>query len=113
MSVACYPFLPYSPTNLNDKADTDSLRLMRPSEMLRRARAVMEVLIDLEDLIRIDVVAVFSSVFEQHTQPSSDTSKVRGWCRLQFNLPLLSKYFMVSELRAWDCICLCVCNPIL
>ncbi|KAM7541124.1 hypothetical protein Aperf_G00000035243 [Anoplocephala perfoliata] len=69
------PILPAAPTNPNDKGDTDSLRLMRPSDMLRRARAVMEVLIDLEDLVRIDVVAVFSSVFEQHTQPSSDTSK--------------------------------------
>ncbi|KAM3179618.1 hypothetical protein ACTXT7_000205 [Hymenolepis weldensis] len=60
----------------NDKTEVELRRLVRPSDMLRRARALMEVLIDLEDLVRIDVVAVFTSVFEQHAQPSSDASKI-------------------------------------
>lgn len=75
--------LPCSSTGPADKSDAEPRRLVRPSDMLRRAQAVMEVLIDLEDLVRIDVVAVFSSVFEQHTHPSSDTSKVRFYALLQ------------------------------
>ncbi|KAL5111341.1 Nck-associated protein 1 [Taenia crassiceps] len=69
------PIVNTYPTGPADKSDVETRRLVRPSDMLRRAQAVMEVLIDLEDLVCIDVVAVFSSVFEQHTHPSSDTSK--------------------------------------
>ncbi|VDN96393.1 unnamed protein product [Rodentolepis nana] len=69
------PIVPIVPTGPNDKTEVELHRLVRPSDMLRRARALMEVLIDLEDLVRIDVVAVFTSIFEQHAQPGSDTSK--------------------------------------
>ncbi|VDL61930.1 unnamed protein product [Hymenolepis diminuta] len=69
------PLVPVISAGPNDKTEVELRRLVRPSDMLRRARALMEVLIDLEDLVRIDVVAVFTSVFEQHAQPSSDVSK--------------------------------------
>ncbi len=70
-----------------DKSEAESRRLIKPSDMLRRSRAIMEILIDLEDLVRIDVVTVFSNVFEQHTQPSSDTSKV-GQCLAYYGVRL-------------------------
>ncbi|VDD83818.1 unnamed protein product [Mesocestoides corti] len=81
------PMVNVVPTGPVDKSEIEIRRLVKPSDMLRRARAIMEVLVDLEDLVRIDVVAIFSSVFEQHTQPSSDTSKVS------------SLYFVPTNLR--------------
>nr|CUU97887.1 hypothetical transcript [Hymenolepis microstoma] len=78
------PIVPVVPTGPNDKIEVELHRLVRPSDMLRRARALMEVLIDLEDLVRIDVVAVFTSIFEQHAQPGSDTSK---------NVQTLTRYY--------------------
>ncbi|VDN15108.1 unnamed protein product [Dibothriocephalus latus] len=44
--------------------------------MLRRARALMEVLIELEDFVRIDVVTIFSNVFGNHTQPRDPTKVI-------------------------------------
>ncbi|CAH8495980.1 unnamed protein product [Schistosoma guineensis] len=41
----------------------------KPSELLRRVRALMNALIDLENHVCIDVIGLFSTVFTQHTQP--------------------------------------------
>ncbi|CAH8612598.1 unnamed protein product [Dicrocoelium dendriticum] len=43
--------------------------ITKPSELWRRVRALMDVLMDLEHHVCIDVVGIFSTVFAQHTQP--------------------------------------------
>nr|VZI16272.1 unnamed protein product [Spirometra erinaceieuropaei] len=56
-----------------EKTEPAVRRITKPTEMLRRARALMEVLIEVEDFVRIDVVTVFTNVFGQHTQPREPT----------------------------------------
>ncbi|CAL8091623.1 unnamed protein product [Calicophoron daubneyi] len=47
----------------------DELIITKPSELLRRVKALMDVLVDLEHHVCIDVIGIFSTVFTQHTQP--------------------------------------------
>ncbi|KAK4469709.1 hypothetical protein MN116_006617 [Schistosoma mekongi] len=49
--------------------NTDESLASKPSELLRRVRALMNALIDLENHVCIDVIGLFSIVFTQHTQP--------------------------------------------
>lgn len=66
-----------------EKTEPAIRRITKPTEMLRRARALMEVLIEMEDFVRIDVVTVFTNVFGQHTQPRDPTK----------NLPTLTSQY--------------------
>ncbi|KAL7063591.1 hypothetical protein AAHC03_0160 [Spirometra sp. Aus1] len=66
-----------------EKTEPAVRRITKPTEMLRRARALMEVLIEVEDFVRIDVVTVFTNVFGQHTQPREPTK----------NLPTLTSHY--------------------
>ncbi|TPP58153.1 NCK-associated protein 1 [Fasciola gigantica] len=48
---------------------SDELIIPKPSDLLRRVRALMDALVDLEHHVCIDVIGIFSTVFTQHTQP--------------------------------------------
>ncbi|VDQ10461.1 unnamed protein product [Trichobilharzia regenti] len=52
----------------HDNNTSESL-IAKPSELLRRVRALMNALLDLENHVCIDVIGIFSTVFTQHTQP--------------------------------------------
>ncbi|CAH8493040.1 unnamed protein product [Heterobilharzia americana] len=49
--------------------NTNDPLIAKPSELLRRVRALMSALMDLENHVCIDVIGLFSTVFTQHTQP--------------------------------------------
>lgn len=53
----------------NSIEHSEELIITKPSELLRRVRALVSVLFDLENHVCIDVVGLFSTVFTQHTQP--------------------------------------------
>ncbi|KAF6777647.1 hypothetical protein AHF37_02917 [Paragonimus kellicotti] len=55
------------PTSVNEQLGEPMVP--KPSELLRRVRALMDVLVDLEHHVCIDVIGIFSTVFAQHTQP--------------------------------------------
>lgn len=57
-------------SNFRAVADhSDELIIPKPSDLLRRVRALMDALVDLEHHVCIDVIGIFSTVFAQHTQP--------------------------------------------
>ncbi|OON15061.1 Tat pathway signal sequence domain protein, partial [Opisthorchis viverrini] len=55
------------PTSVSDQLGEQLIT--KPSELLRRVRALMDVLVDMEHHVCIDVIGIFSVVFTQHTQP--------------------------------------------
>nr|CAH8838429.1 unnamed protein product [Trichobilharzia regenti] len=58
----------YTTFTSHDNNTSESL-IAKPSELLRRVRALMNALLDLENHVCIDVIGIFSTVFTQHTQP--------------------------------------------